>query len=153
MTTIVYDHKNKQIACDSRMTSGNLIVTDEGVKHVKKENSIYFIAGRIGEGLTFATHFKEMEKANDNLDNDCIFVDNKCAYLGVIDNEKVFRSSDLYYNMSVGSGGDYAICALDFGATAKEAIEYAATKDVYTGGKVHVYDIEKCEFITANTAS
>jgi hypothetical protein len=39
------------------------------------------------------------------------------------------------------------LAALDFGKTAKEAVEYAMTRDVYSGGKVHVYDIDKGEFI------
>ena len=30
---------------------------------------------------------------------------------------------------------------LDYGATAKEAVEYAMAKDVYTGGKVNVFNV------------
>jgi len=35
-----------------------------------------------------------------------------------------------------GSGGAWAQAALDFGKTPEEAIKYAMTKDIYTGGKV-----------------
>jgi 20S proteasome alpha/beta subunit len=96
MTTIVYDHKNKQIACDSRATSGSLIVSDNLKKYIKKDGIIYFLCGKQGENLTFVTHFKELEKAHESLDNDSIFIENKCAYLAVIDDNNIFRSCDLY---------------------------------------------------------
>lgn len=51
------------------------------------------------------------------------------------------------HNQAVGSGGNWALSSLDHGKSAKEAVEYAITKDIYSGGKVHVYDIEKGEFI------
>ena len=59
----------------------------------------------------------------------------------------VYRSSLIEYNDSAGSGGEFAIAALDMGKTAKEAVEYAMTRDFYSGGKVHVYDIETGDFI------
>jgi len=51
------------------------------------------------------------------------------------------------HNYAQGSGDQWALAALDFGDSAREAVEYAMTKDVYSGGKVHVYDIEKAEFL------
>lgn len=48
MTTIVYDHKNKQIAIDSRATSSGIIVDDDdcytgGKVHVYDIESAKFI--------------------------------------------------------------------------------------------------------------
>ena len=51
------------------------------------------------------------------------------------------------YSISKGSGSDFALALIDMGKSAKESIEYAMTRDIYTGGKVHVYDIEKGVFI------
>ena len=75
-----------------------------------------------------------------------IFVDNGCAYLATID-DGIFRSCALDFSLSIGSGEDYAISAIDLGKSAKKAVEYAMTRDSCSGGKVHVYDIVKGKFI------
>ncbi len=38
-----------------------------------------------------------------------------------------------------GSGWKWAQAAMDCGMSAPEAIEYAITKDIYTGGDVHAW--------------
>ncbi|WP_210772140.1 hypothetical protein [Rhodanobacter lindaniclasticus] len=38
--------------------------------------------------------------------------------------------------LAIGSGWQFAIAAMDFGKTAKQAIEYAMTRDNGTGGGV-----------------
>ncbi len=146
MTTIVYDHKNKQIACDSRTTNGYMITNDKAVKWLDKDSIKWFLSGRRGENLTFVTNFKELDAANEALDNFGFFIDDKVVYLANI-SEGYFRSCDMVCNKGIGSGGDFAMAALDFGKTAKEAVEYAITKDYCSGGKVHVYDIEKGKFL------
>lgn len=40
-----------------------------------------------------------------------------------------------------GSGADLAIAAMDLGVSSSEAVEYAATRDIYTGGEVESFDI------------
>ncbi|MBX2848912.1 MAG: hypothetical protein KTR16_11370 [Acidiferrobacterales bacterium] len=40
------------------------------------------------------------------------------------------------FTRCLGSGGAWAQAALDFGKAPEEAIKYAMTKDIYTGGKV-----------------
>lgn len=42
----------------------------------------------------------------------------------------------------MGSGYQFAIAALDLGKTAKEAVNYAKTRDIYTGGRVRVFDVK-----------
>jgi ATP-dependent protease HslVU (ClpYQ) peptidase subunit len=37
---------------------------------------------------------------------------------------------------AIGSGARFALAAMDFGKTAGEAIEYACTRDIYSGGKI-----------------
>ena len=54
---------------------------------------------------------------------------------------------ELKFNDYVGSGGYDALRALDFGKSAKEAIEYAATKDCNTGGKVRVFNLDQEEVL------
>jgi len=43
-----------------------------------------------------------------------------------------------------------ALSAVDLGKTAKEAVEHAMARDLFSGGKVHVYDVISAEFINNN---
>lgn len=45
--------------------------------------------------------------------------------------------------LAIGSGWQFAAAAMDFGKTAKQAIEYAATRDNGTGGGVDYVRIRK----------
>ena len=146
MTTILYDHKNKQIACDSRATAMGMIKTDSFTKFLNKDGVMWFFVGNSGEADMLASTFKELTAAPENLDVSAFFVDNGCVYSASIDNG-IYRSSLIEYSDAGGSGNEFAIAALDAGKTAKEAVEYAITKDYFSGGKVHVYDIVKDEFI------
>ena len=146
MTTIIYDHKNKQIACDSRATAGSTIVSDSVIKFHERAGYIWFMCGCSGSVETFITKFEALKDCAPNIDTSGLFVFGKLAYSATIDDD-IFREDLLEYSFSVGSGSEYALAALDHGKTAKEAVEYAMTRDIYTGGKVNVYDIEKGEFI------
>jgi len=53
MTTIVYDHKNKQIACDSRRTTGETIINSEAIKYKLVGDKLWFMSGRPGDADTF----------------------------------------------------------------------------------------------------
>lgn len=145
MTTIVYDHKRKRIACDGRSSAGPLLLSDNSIKYVSNKKGLWFVCGVYADRELFVTldHRDELsfEPECDALlvkEGDCYMVtfrDNRCSY------EK------LEYNYAMGSGRDFALAALDFGKTAEEAIEYAKTRDVYTGGTVFVYDISKQTFV------
>ncbi|HHZ96320.1 MAG TPA: hypothetical protein EYN67_12385 [Flavobacteriales bacterium] len=149
MTTILYDHKNKQIACDSRMSKNSGAYNDSYIK-MKEVNGILFVlTGSTCDADYFMENYKKYAKVElDGIDIDCsgIIVRDKVAY-NVFIHDGVFNEDNMFCNEYAGSGGSYAISALDHGATLKEAIEYAMTRDLYTGGKVHVYDIEKGELI------
>lgn len=146
MTTIVYDHKNKQIAIDSRATAMGMIKTDSATKYLLKDSIMWFFCGNMGETNLLVNTFKELTTAPENIDVSAYFVEDGNVYTASSDNG-IYRSSLIEYNDSAGSGSEFVIAALDMGKTAKEAVEYAMTKDFYSGGKVHVYDIEKGEFI------
>ena len=148
MTTIVYDHKNKQIACDSRMSKSSGVYSDCFVKMIKKGERLFVMTGSTCDMQYFIDNFGQYKKVGLNVDLDCngIMIENGVAYSVFIHGD-VFNMDYLICNESEGSGGKFALSALDFGRTAREAIEYAITKDCYSGGEVHVYDIEKGEFI------
>ncbi len=42
---------------------------------------------------------------------------------------------------TLGSGGCYALTAMDMGATAKEAVKMAMKRDTGTGGRVRTYKL------------
>lgn len=141
MTTIIYDHKNKQIACDSREVCGNMIASDDVKKFLTINDSIWFSSGSASDGRIFAENANHNTKSPENSDCTSIQIKQGIAYIVAVDNNDVYKIQELEMSEGVGSGGRFALSALDFGKTAKEAVEYAMTRDVYTGGKVHVYDI------------
>lgn len=149
MTTIVYDHKKKQIACDSRMSKNSGAYNDSYIK-MKEVNGILFVlTGSTCDTDYFMENYVKYGKVElKDVEIDCsgIIVRDGAAY-NVFIHDGVFNEDNMFCNEFAGSGGQYAISALDHGATVKEAVEYAMTKDCFSGGKVHVYDIEKGEFI------
>jgi len=152
MTTIVYDHKNKQIACDSRSTIGGTIIDSEAIKYKLVGDKLWFISGRPGDADTFIQQYNPLHSANENMDVSGMFVilEGDCAggvYMAYKDSDNTYAECMVNHNYAQGSGDQWALAALDFGYSAREAVEYAMTKDVYSGGKVHVYDIEKAVFL------
>lgn len=144
MTTIVYDHKNKLIACDSRVTGDSIIKSDEEIKYRYCGAAIFFLAGAISDHqlLIDAYNGASVEKCESNA---VFVVDGVVRFCGVDDGK--FWSEELNFNNAIGSGFKFALAALDFGMDVKGAVEYAARRDFYTGGKVHVYDIASCRFL------
>jgi len=145
MTTIVYDHKNKQIACDSRLTGGNLIITDSAEKYRANEKGLWFFAGtRADENQLMELEHNDKPEIKPDA-NALLIKEGKCFL--VTFNGDYCSVSENEYNHSIGSGCDFALSAVDLGRTAKEAVEYAITRDTGSGGNVHVYDIEKGKFL------
>ena len=145
MTTIVYDHKNKQVACDGRLTAGNSIITDESIKFKENDKGMWFFTGAKSDESQIM-ELSHNDKPDIKPDCSALLVKDKRCYL-VAFNGDYCAVSENEYPHSIGSGGDFAIAAIDMGKTAREAVEYAITRDSGSGGKVHVYDIEKGEFI------
>lgn len=151
MTTIVYDHKARQIAVDSMTTSSGLITSDHEQKRCQEElSNIWFLSGRISDYDLLFDAYKDSDRAFDLQaisDAIALFVRDGSVFLrGVTDKGEAWTQK-LTHSRCIGSGSSFALAALDFGKSAKEAVEYAMTRDIYTGGKVHVYDIESAEFI------
>lgn len=141
MTTIVYDHENQQIAVDSRVTAGTDIVTDACFKEELRNGDTWFCAGSTADSKMMMDCFYSEEKASRDIDGTgAIMVNNGNVHLVGIENG-LFWHHTIYCNRSIGSGGHFAIAALDHGKTAMEAVEYACTRDSGSGGKVRVFDI------------
>ena len=146
MTTIVYDHKSKQIAVDSRTVAGSVILDDTHKKWRLIDGSYYFFCGVVAD----IEHFMELQNVKGkpkHVNNiTCIKVTEGRAYMCGIDDEEGYWQETMDYNDGAGSGRFWALSALDFGRTAKEAVAYAATRDTYTGGVIHVFDMKCMRF-------
>lgn len=147
MTTIVYCHKTKQIACDSQVSIGDTIATDSEEKFRFFDGEMWFFAGSICDNQSLIDiHHKKI----DPFDADCTaIVANKdgvfCRTYSTNNNR--YMPYALNYSWAIGSGTDHALTALDMGATAKQAVEMAIKRDVWSGGKVRVFDCLAMEFI------
>ncbi len=146
MTTIVLDYKNKQIAIDSRMTTSRMISTDKKVKWITNDNGIYFITGSVCDHVGI-TQLKHNEKIDTSPSAEAFLVTKEGEVYYVYMADEYCEWEPQSSNCCIGSGGDFALAALDFGKTSKEAVNYAMKRDYRTGGKVHVYDIEKGKFL------
>jgi ATP-dependent protease HslVU (ClpYQ) peptidase subunit len=61
----------------------------------------------------------------------------------VFDNLSNGHGDDVEFPMAIGSGEQYALTAMDAGATPEEAIRIASKRDPHTGGEIQVeYFIE-----------
>lgn len=141
MTTILYDHEKKQIAVDSRTSAGGLIKSDITDKSITKEDgSIWFVSGYASEAESFS-ELSHGDKVNTKFECYALVIKEGKVY-SAIEHNGVLSSCELQWNDAIGSGCELAIASLDHGKTAKEAVEYAITKDCYSGGKVRVFDVK-----------
>ena len=146
MTTILYDHKNKQIACDSRQSTQSFINSDVAIKYKYAGAVLWFLSGNPAGMDEFISEFDLGGKAPKNCNCNGLFINGGLVYSAFAESGK-YCSELLTSSDSFGSGCWLAIAALDFNKSAKDAVEYAMTRDSNTGGKIHVYDIAKAEFI------
>ena len=140
MTTIAYNHKDKEIACDSRMVSNNYIESDRYDKTIKIGDRLFFMAGSVCDQLAFCTDFDLNCKADREYDCSGFMIFEGKAY-DVYDYKGRFASCEITDNSAIGSGAHYAMAAIDHGKCAKDAVEYVKTRDPGTGGEVRVFKV------------
>jgi ATP-dependent protease HslVU (ClpYQ) peptidase subunit len=135
MTTIAY--KNGVIAYDSQITNGNTVTYDDyekchEVKGVKFVLSGYMcdypklIAAWFGEPVTGTVEASALVVDGGSL-----------CYAAYNDKDGLCKTPIwLERPYAIGSGQDYALVAMDMGATAAEAVHAAKKRDTGTGGVV-----------------
>ena len=136
MTTIAYKHG--VIAYDSRLTRADEVISDSANKMVSSGDSRLFWAGRTADGPVVLDALIAGSKVCDAGDGSGIAIINGTVFAaGLIDKELWKLPISTFENVAAfGSGADYAIGAMDMGATALEAVKIAARRDVFTGGKI-----------------
>ena len=142
MTTIVYCHKTKKVAVDGRMSDNRgLIATDEKDKTIKNEAGLWFLCGVVADHVDIVK-LAHNEEASVVPECSALLIKEGCIFSVMVGEDGMCSHEKLTCNDAAGSGLPFALAALDFGKTAKEAVEYAITKDCYSGGKVRVFNLK-----------
>jgi hypothetical protein len=75
----------------------------------------------------------------DDLQAGGMLWDGKELYACCMDDDNIILTRlELDSVYAIGSGAEYAIGAMDFGATAQESVRISANRDVNTGGRIRV---------------
>lgn len=148
MTTIAYHLKDNQIAIDSRRTGDTGIIIDNDKKFfTHTDGNFWFACGRVIDIDKLVEAHDGKEFPEDLLVEANAFVvkNGKVYRVGV--EEGRYWEELVYFNLAMGSGYQWAMAAMDFDRSAKGAVEYAKTRDYYTGGQVHVFSVETGLFV------
>lgn len=141
MTTIAYHHESKTIAVDSRATSGQGIIgSDSVIKYHETKKGIFVMCGVVADISDFIDGYPEQA----SLYYDCcgyLIKDGK-AYLVEQTQEGIYMTEKLEYNSALGSGSNWALASMDHGRLAKDAVKYAMTRDIYSGGKIRIIKVK-----------
>lgn len=140
MTTIAYHHDRKEIAYDGRTTRGDTIINDSSEKMMEKDGVKFFLCGATCDyeiliSMYFGGKSDLVPEAN------ALVIDGENVYRIGCQADGVFWKCKPDCNDAIGSGWQYALSAMDFGKCATGAVEYAATRDSCTGGKISVVRI------------
>lgn len=140
MTTIVYNAKTQEIACDSRATNANgLIVTNHAVKAMKHGDETWFMAGSVCDMEEFM-NAEVGEVLPFQVECHAFVIRPEGMFVVYTDENLRVRTCPLDYTEAIGSGGDWALAGLDLGLDIRASVEYAMTRDCFSGGAVHVYN-------------
>lgn len=150
MTTIVYDHKNKIISIDSLVNDGSTVISKEYDKTIENDLGLWFISGDISdyEELVILEHNEQVKDVNCLPECYALLVKGQAVYYVHVNKEGRCKYMRCKCNETLGSGSSFALSALDFGKTAKEAVIHASYRDIYTGGSIRVYDVTLGKFIS-----
>jgi len=141
MTTIAYHHKSKTIAVDGRKSMNGVVSNDTDNKITINELGTWITTGAVCDIVDFV-----QLKKNDNYNKDVklevsglLVSDGVVYYVFMADG--VFCQEVVSHNFTLGSGSQFATAAMDHSNNAKEAVDYAITRDIYSGGRVRVFNV------------
>lgn len=141
MTTITYHHERKEIAYDGRTTRGDTIMSDTSEKMEERNGVKFFLSGATCDyDLLISMYFGE--KSELVPEANALVIDGGVVFRIGCQTDGVFWKCKSECNDAIGSGWQFALSAMDFGRNAKEAVEYAATRDSCTGGKITSMRVE-----------
>lgn len=151
MTTIAY--KDGIIAYDSQATRDHIVISTTDNKKHETDKYIYFCAGPIDEIDQFIDLHENGTKYTQPIGVNAYIIPKgteKIYYAGVANESTPLGEPDLRFWKheinykevnAIGSGFELAFAAMDLGMTAREAVEYAAKRDIYTGGEIKEFKV------------
>lgn len=162
MTTIIYSKSEKVLVADGRCTEGNRIAS-ENFSKVRKYQSTDFgsvyvaCAGNVSHILEV---FNFIDQVFNGYEPDGIKFDSGTLQVLMMDEhanlyEGLLTESSTDINwlaldeeyVTIGSGADFALGALEAGLGAEEALVVAARRDVFTNDNVMVYHADDLSYL------
>jgi ATP-dependent protease HslVU (ClpYQ) peptidase subunit len=135
MTTIAFDKES--VSVDTRMSANGLIVSDNYNKIRYLENGEILIStGVVHDIDVLIKHYLNGAECYEDIEVAGLLIRNKIDVFKIYQYEGFIRTLKLENITTMGSGSDFALSAMDFGCSSKEAIKYAMTRDSHTGGKI-----------------
>lgn len=133
MTTIVVSQKQKTMVADSQASGGGPAITT--IKIFEIDGKLIGIAGTLTHSIKFVEWMRHgtlpvyhYDKEEDS------FQALVLSHNGLTYYDKELIAIDIFDDVvAIGSGSEYAIGAIDAGASLKKAVEIAAERDAYTG--------------------
>ena len=100
MTTIIYDHKIKQVAIDSRLTMNNIILSDLHDKTISGDGFVYCFAGEFADFELLSTL-----EHNQNVDTipccSAILIKDKKAFSVIVNNSVSLHLTLLWVQVKI----------------------------------------------------
>lgn len=138
----------KQVASDSQGSLGDERLPGEFVKVVRDESTLFCFSGTFCLFNPLVRWYKAgcPEDAIPKCDPE--YSHRLWVFDPSVDHPQVFVNVHkspypipLFTPAAMGSGSEYALGAVYAGASLKDAVRIASKLDVYTGGKIKLYDV------------
>lgn len=145
MTTIAY--KNGIMACDGRATNQHGHIVDSGSQKIirLKNGDLLGAAGDAADLHKLASFWNSTDSDERfpyiDATTAAILVSRKSGLITYM-NSSGPSSLDTDYH-SIGSGSAFALSAMDLGKSAIEAVRFATTRDIFSGGKISHFKFSK----------
>lgn len=157
MTTIAT--KDGFMCSDGRMSLGATIIKDDTIKVFNINNHLVGVCGAARAISTFVSWLQKhtdyrmvSEQVGDLVDLIPPVLEQSEDYTALVvtpDKQVLLYDNGVPIDMgndvhmAIGSGGDFALSAMDSGLSAEEAVKVAMKRDVYSGGTITVVSLEE----------
>lgn len=137
------------VACDGRSMSGDGMLTDDDIVCAVDAQKVVRlsdgrIAGFCGNAFNYAPFAKWIESGEGDPPKvcdgfACIVLDTHGSILSYDEHGRTYGEAGKW---AIGSGQRFALAAMDLGLSAEEAVTYATTRDVFSGGVIATLSLE-----------
>lgn len=144
MTTIAY--KNGIIAYDSRFTCNDVIVDDNANKMIEADGRIFFMCGSVPDYVYLISSYLNDKLTKRVLEPvKALVLDSGKLYSAAVSPRDGFWKCEEPFGVpiAIGSGYQFALAFMDTGMTAEEAVHATCKRDIYTGGLIRTFKIDR----------